>query len=100
MNRTEWSLLLILSLLWGGSFLFNELALAGLPPVSIVLGRVAPGEGPTVFGIMPLAINVQIAGDCHGGSNLLFCGPSSVPVAADGERERGGYRTFFCRNCA
>lgn len=40
MTRGEWSLLLILSLLWGGSFLFVELALRGLPPLSIVIGRV------------------------------------------------------------
>ena len=40
MTRAEWSLLLTLSLLWGGSFLFVELALRGLPPLTIVLGRV------------------------------------------------------------
>ena len=38
---TDWILLWTLSLLWGGSFLFNELALAGLPAISIVWGRVA-----------------------------------------------------------
>ncbi len=37
----DWILLWTLSLLWGGSFLFNELALAGLPALSIVWGRVA-----------------------------------------------------------
>lgn len=41
MKPVDWILLWTLSLLWGGSFLFNELALAGLPPVSIVWGRVA-----------------------------------------------------------
>ena len=41
MKRTDWILLWTLSLRWGGSFLFNELALAGLPPISIVWGRVA-----------------------------------------------------------
>ena len=41
MTLIDWILLWTLSLLWGGSFLFNELALAGLPPVSIVWGRVA-----------------------------------------------------------
>ncbi|MBN8630735.1 MAG: DMT family transporter [Rhodobacterales bacterium] len=30
-----------LSLLWGGSFLFNELALAGLPVMTVVWGRVS-----------------------------------------------------------
>ena len=40
MTRTDWTLLLILSILWGGSFLFVELALQGLPALTIVLGRV------------------------------------------------------------
>ncbi|MFM7335580.1 MAG: DMT family transporter [Tabrizicola sp.] len=41
MKPMDWILLWTLSLLWGGSFLFNELALAGLPAVTIVWGRVA-----------------------------------------------------------
>ena len=41
MKAIDWIMLWTLSLLWGGSFLFNELALAGLPPLSIVWGRVA-----------------------------------------------------------
>ncbi|MEZ5796411.1 MAG: DMT family transporter [Paracoccaceae bacterium] len=41
MNRTDWTLLVTLSLLWGGSFLFNEIALRGLPALSIAWGRVA-----------------------------------------------------------
>ncbi|GKN34936.1 hypothetical protein NUKP84_03680 [Klebsiella variicola] len=61
------------------------------------MGRVASGKGAAAFGIVPLAVNVQIAGDCHGG-NLLFCGSPSVPGTTDSEREQGGYRTFFCRN--
>jgi drug/metabolite transporter (DMT)-like permease len=41
MKAIDWILLWTLSLLWGGSFLFNELALAGLPVLTIVWGRVA-----------------------------------------------------------
>lgn len=41
MRGQDWVALLGLSLLWGGSFLFVELALAGLPPLTIVWGRVA-----------------------------------------------------------
>jgi drug/metabolite transporter (DMT)-like permease len=41
MTRSQWMLLLTLSLLWGGSFFFVELALQGLPSLSIVWGRVA-----------------------------------------------------------
>lgn len=41
MRQLDWIMLWSLSLLWGGSFLFNEIALQGLPPLSIVWGRVA-----------------------------------------------------------
>lgn len=40
MRGNDWLLLWTLSLLWGGSFLFNELALAGLPVLTVVWGRV------------------------------------------------------------
>lgn len=46
-NRTmtplEWGLLLALSILWGGSFLFNALAVADLPPFTVVAARVTIG---------------------------------------------------------
>jgi drug/metabolite transporter (DMT)-like permease len=41
MNPVEWSLLLVLSVLWGGSFFFSKVALAELPPLTLVLGRVS-----------------------------------------------------------
>ena len=37
----DWSLLGLLSVLWGGSFVFNGLALKELPPLTLVLLRVA-----------------------------------------------------------
>ncbi|MGF1609655.1 MAG: DMT family transporter [Kiloniellales bacterium] len=40
MGATDWGLVLLLSLLWGGAFFCTELALAGLPPLTVVLGRV------------------------------------------------------------
>jgi drug/metabolite transporter (DMT)-like permease len=39
MGPLEWALLLILSILWGGSFFFTKVALAEIPPLSLVLGR-------------------------------------------------------------
>ncbi|MDP2372678.1 DMT family transporter [Reyranella sp.] len=41
MSLLEWALLLILSLLWGGAFLFGTIALAEMPPFTIVFCRVA-----------------------------------------------------------
>ncbi len=41
MSAADWGRLLALSLLWGGSFLFVEVALQGMPPLSVVWGRVA-----------------------------------------------------------
>lgn len=40
MKLSDWIMLLALSLLWGGSFIFNKLALQGLPVLSIVAFRV------------------------------------------------------------
>ncbi len=41
MNSVAWGMLLTLSVLWGGSFFFAEVALAALPPLTIVALRVA-----------------------------------------------------------
>ena len=39
MGRREWLLLLLLSLLWGGSFLFAKVAVMEWPPIAVVLAR-------------------------------------------------------------
>lgn len=41
MGATEWLLLISLSVLWGGSFFFNAVAVADLPPLTVVFARVA-----------------------------------------------------------
>lgn len=41
MTRAEWAMLLALSVLWGGSFFFTGVALRELPPLTLVLLRVA-----------------------------------------------------------
>jgi len=43
MGLVEWALLVTLSVLWGGSFFFNKVALGGLPPLVVVWGRVGVG---------------------------------------------------------
>jgi drug/metabolite transporter (DMT)-like permease len=41
MDERDWGLLVLLSILWGGSFFFNGVAVRELPPLTIVLARVA-----------------------------------------------------------
>jgi drug/metabolite transporter (DMT)-like permease len=40
MDERDWGLLVLLSILWGGSFFFTGIAVAELPPLTIVLARV------------------------------------------------------------
>jgi len=40
MHRAEWAMLVTLSLVWGGTFFFNGVAVRELPPLSIVAARV------------------------------------------------------------
>ena len=40
MTSRSWALLIVLSVLWGGSFFFNGVAVRELPPLAIVLARV------------------------------------------------------------
>ena len=42
-DRRSWLLLILLSVLWGGSFFFTAVALRELPPLTTVLARVALG---------------------------------------------------------
>jgi drug/metabolite transporter (DMT)-like permease len=51
MGPREWLLLVVLSLLWGGSFFFAEVALAELPPMTVVLARI---------GLAALALNLLV----------------------------------------
>ena len=52
MGLFEWVLLIMLAVIWGGSFFFGKVAVAALPPFTIVLGRV---------GIAALVLNVIFA---------------------------------------
>ncbi|GAB0114855.1 DMT family transporter [Acidisoma sp. C75] len=41
MRVRDWGILLVLSVLWGGSFFFAKIALRGVPPLTLVFCRVA-----------------------------------------------------------
>lgn len=51
MSVTAWFLLILLSVLWGGSFFFAEIALRELPTLTVVLGRV---------GIAAIALHILV----------------------------------------
>jgi drug/metabolite transporter (DMT)-like permease len=51
MGPVEWGLLLLLALLWGGSFFFSKIAVGELPPFTVVLCRVV---------LAALALNVAV----------------------------------------
>ncbi|MDX1575027.1 MAG: DMT family transporter [Kiloniellales bacterium] len=55
MGPGQWAQLIALSLLWGGSFFFAEVALEALPPLTVVLARVA-------LGALALLAVVRVAG--------------------------------------
>ena len=40
MSATDWLLLIVLSVLWGGSFYFAKIAVLEIPPLTLALGRV------------------------------------------------------------
>ncbi|BDQ38349.1 ABC transporter permease [Pseudodesulfovibrio nedwellii] len=44
MTLTEWLMLITLSIIWGGGFFFNEIALRELPPMLVVFGRISIGS--------------------------------------------------------
>lgn len=53
MNAPTWGLLVLLGMIWGGSFFFARVAVAHVPPATLVLLRV---------GIAALALHIYIAG--------------------------------------
>ncbi|MBM3528540.1 MAG: DMT family transporter [Alphaproteobacteria bacterium] len=54
MSPLDWLLLVTLSVLWAGSFLFAKIALADLPPLTLGLGRVAIAAAIIAILIKPL----------------------------------------------
>ncbi len=100
MSRTEWALLLLLSVLWGGSFFFSKIAIAGLPPLTIVFLRFAAAalliyaylraqriaipadrRSWTAFGGMGLLNNLIPAGLIVWGQTMISSGLASVIIA-------------------
>jgi drug/metabolite transporter (DMT)-like permease len=56
MSTADWLLLVLLSVLWGGSFFFAKVAVGELPPLTLALGRVAVAAAI-------LVVLIRLAGD-------------------------------------
>ena len=54
MSASEWALLVTLSMLWGGSFLFLAIAIPAIPPLTVVAVRVALG-GALLYAVVRVA---------------------------------------------
>lgn len=93
MTAVNWLLLAILSVLWGGSFLFVELALAGFGTLTIVWARVAGAAGLLALWIglggtgFPKGRTVWVALGVMGVLNNVV--PFTLIVLAQGQIEGG-----------
>jgi drug/metabolite transporter (DMT)-like permease len=72
MDGREWLLLAALSLVWGGTFFFIEVALVDLPPLTIVLGRV--GIAAAALVALTLALGLRLPREPGMWSALLVMG--------------------------
>jgi drug/metabolite transporter (DMT)-like permease len=81
MTRLEWGMLILLSLLWGGSFFFTEVALREWPPLTLVVLRV--GLAALVLHGVVLALGQRMPGDWRAGRAFLVMGllNNAIPFA-------------------
>ena len=72
MGAVEWGLLLALSLIWGSTFFFVEIALTDVGPLTLALGRVAMGAA--VLWLLVAALGLQRPGSLAGWRDLAVMG--------------------------
>lgn len=72
MSRMEWSLLLVLAVLWGASFFFGEIALTELPPLTLVFARVSIAA--IVLHIVILAMGQRMPTDWRAWGSFITMG--------------------------
>ena len=72
MRATEWALVGLLALVWGGTFYFVEIMLEAMDPVSAVLLRVAPAAAALT--ILVYATGLRLPGDFASWRALFIMG--------------------------
>src|SRR2546427_13077828 len=92
-DARDWSLLGVLSVLWGGSFFFNGVGLRELPPLTLVLLRVALAS--LILLPMLLAYGIRFPKGLSGWKPFFAIGllnkalPFCLPVAVRTSNPRG-----------
>ena len=72
MSGSDWLLLILLSIVWGGSFFFAKVAVAELPPLTIVLARVTIAAA--ALHLMVLAVGLRMPSDLSLWRDFLLMG--------------------------
>jgi drug/metabolite transporter (DMT)-like permease len=60
MSASDWALLLLLSVLWGGSFFFNRVALDALPPLTVGALRVGLAAAALLAGMAAMGARLRL----------------------------------------
>ena len=72
MSGGDWLLLILLSIVWGGSFFFAKIAVAELPPLTIVLARVTIAAA--ALHLLVLAVGQRMPGELSLWRDFLIMG--------------------------
>jgi drug/metabolite transporter (DMT)-like permease len=72
MSGSDWLLLILLSVVWGGSFFFAKVAVAELPPLTIVLARVTIAAA--ALHLLVIATGQRMPGDLSLWRDFLLMG--------------------------
>ena len=72
MSGSDWLLLILLSIVWGGSFFFAKVAVAELPPLTIVLARVV--SAAAALQLLVIATGQRMPGDLSLWRDFLVMG--------------------------
>jgi drug/metabolite transporter (DMT)-like permease len=81
MSTVEWGLLLTLSLLWGGTFFFQKVALAELPPFTVLLGRVWLAAAALWIGARAAGYRLPASGRAWGAFAVMAVLNNVVPFS-------------------
>ena len=81
MGATEWLLLIALSLLWGGSFVFVKVAVAELPPLTVVLIRVGLAALALLAVVRALGLRMPTSASAWGALAVMGALNNVVPFS-------------------